>query len=492
MTQPALRDVKVEFRGLRTARVYPEQLPNLPPNAQQIILGRYLPEGRDQTGEAIFSGVQGGKRVQFAAKISLKDDEAGNSFIPRLWARMHLDALLEQGASPAVRDQIVALSEQYHIITPYTSLLVLESDADRERFKVARQFRMRDGEQFFAQGRGNANWELLAQQMKRSAAWRSDLRREALRQLDALGRDVQAFQAIDGTGLGGYFGGMGGAFGGMMGGGMGGMGGEAGMHDLDLRFHAGEAANPGQANTPGVDPFTAVDPSAIEPEENADEQAQRLDAGDEQRVVISEESEKKLPVHRANGAAVPSVPGDAGSGSPLFEGLGLAASASNKGLSSPRGCMVPGAMGGGMMGGMGGAIGGMGAAGAGGFQTPDQGWRERAAAWIALFPAVLPIPANPPALKTSWPVEARSLARSLLRTNVVNSAQKCLRIEIDEQYFDTHWNDVLSRSQAMILISPSAWLVRTSWTTGPTPPRRSGAKCSPLCHGARGCSWAWA
>ena len=44
MTQPALRDLKVEFRGLRTARVYPEQLPNLPLGTQQIILGRYLPE----------------------------------------------------------------------------------------------------------------------------------------------------------------------------------------------------------------------------------------------------------------------------------------------------------------------------------------------------------------------------------------------------------------------------------------------------------------
>ena len=67
---------------------------------------------------------------------------------------------MQQGATPAIKDDIIALSEDYHIITPYTSLLVLESDADRERFKVKRGFTMRDGEKFFAEGRDNANFEL--------------------------------------------------------------------------------------------------------------------------------------------------------------------------------------------------------------------------------------------------------------------------------------------------------------------------------------------
>ena len=69
-----------------------------------------------------------------------EDERDGNSFIPRLWARQHLDHLLAQGASQAIQDEIIALSEQFHIITPYTSLLVLESDADRERFGVKRRF----------------------------------------------------------------------------------------------------------------------------------------------------------------------------------------------------------------------------------------------------------------------------------------------------------------------------------------------------------------
>ncbi|MGD0897041.1 MAG: VIT domain-containing protein [Thermoguttaceae bacterium] len=200
-TRPALKDIKIVFRGLKTARVYPEELPNVAAGAQQIILGRYLPElpsplmgegqgVRGQEGEVVVSGTLDGKPVRYTAKISLKDAEQGNSFIPRLWARMHLDQLLAQGGAKAIQDEVIALSEEYHIITPYTSLLVLESDADRERFKVARRFVMRDGEKFFAEGRDRANFDLVQQQMKRAGTWRLGLRRQVLEQLGQLGREV--------------------------------------------------------------------------------------------------------------------------------------------------------------------------------------------------------------------------------------------------------------------------------------------------------------
>src|SRR4029077_4717787 len=140
-------------------------------------------------GEVVVTGKLGSEPVRYAAKIDLKDAEAGNSFIPRLWARAHLDYLLQQGTGNAIRDQIISLSEQFHIITPYTSLLVLESDADRERFGVKRRFEMRDGERFFAEGKANANYELLQQQMKRAGDWRLALRRQTLRQLALLGRN---------------------------------------------------------------------------------------------------------------------------------------------------------------------------------------------------------------------------------------------------------------------------------------------------------------
>ena len=46
--------------------------------------------------------------------------------------------------------EVRRLGLEFGIGTPYTSFLVLESDADRERFGVQKRFRMRDGEEFFA------------------------------------------------------------------------------------------------------------------------------------------------------------------------------------------------------------------------------------------------------------------------------------------------------------------------------------------------------
>lgn len=193
IAQPGLRDLHVEFAGLRTARVYPGELPNVAAGTQQVILGRYLPEGKDQKGKVVVTGTQGGRPVKFSADVSLADAEEGNSFIPRLWARMHLDTLLEQGSSESIKEEVIGLSEEFHIITPYTSLLVLESDADRERFKVQRRFQMRDGEKFFAEGRDKANYDLVQQQMRRAGAWRVGLRRSVLSQLATLGRNPRIF-----------------------------------------------------------------------------------------------------------------------------------------------------------------------------------------------------------------------------------------------------------------------------------------------------------
>ena len=109
ITNPGIKDLEIEFNGLRTARVYPETLPNLQTGTQQIVIGRYLPQGKNQKGEVEVTGTKNGKALKFRSQVSLANAESGNSFIPRLWARMHLDYLLEQGRSPAIKEDIIAL-----------------------------------------------------------------------------------------------------------------------------------------------------------------------------------------------------------------------------------------------------------------------------------------------------------------------------------------------------------------------------------------------
>ena len=183
ITTPAVKNLKIRFNGVAAAAVYPDPLPNLPAGSQQILIGRYNPTGGDATGSVTISGTFEGKPVEYSEDVKLAGAEAGNAFIPRLWARHHLDYLLAQGSSPQVKDRIIALSEDYQIITPYTSFLVLESDADRERFKVKKTLRMRDGEEFFAEGRDNANFELIRKQMLVAKTWRKRIRERELARL---------------------------------------------------------------------------------------------------------------------------------------------------------------------------------------------------------------------------------------------------------------------------------------------------------------------
>ncbi|MBN2492788.1 MAG: hypothetical protein JXQ29_18210, partial [Planctomycetes bacterium] len=190
IARPPLRDLQVSFEGLRTARVYPAVLPNLPAGAQQTILGRFLPAAGRQTGKVVVSGTRDGKPVRFTADVVLDEKEAGNDFVPRLWARRHIDALLEEGRSHAAREEVVRFSEEFGIMTPFTSFLVLESDADRERYGVERRVKMRDGERFFAEGRDAASTALLREQMKLARTWRQELRKQMLREIATLGEEL--------------------------------------------------------------------------------------------------------------------------------------------------------------------------------------------------------------------------------------------------------------------------------------------------------------
>ncbi|MBN1417296.1 MAG: VWA domain-containing protein, partial [Planctomycetes bacterium] len=190
ITAPGLRDIELAWDGIRVARVYPEILPNLPKGKEQFILGRYLVEDREQTGKLRVTGTLDGKPVAYEVDVAFPKADEGNSFIPRFWARMHLDHLLEQGRDPENIQRIIALSEDYQIITPYTSFLVLESDADRERFQVKKRFRMRGGEEFFAEGREAAGYELARQQMLAAKRWRQKLRAQVLALYDGMGRNL--------------------------------------------------------------------------------------------------------------------------------------------------------------------------------------------------------------------------------------------------------------------------------------------------------------
>jgi predicted Zn-dependent protease len=486
VARPGLRDVKVEFKGVRTARVYPDVLPNLPAGSQQIILGRYLPEGKDQSGEVIVTGRLDNKPIRWTAPITLKDAEQGNSFIPRLWARMHLDRLLAQGTSPVVRDEVIGLSEEYQIITPYTSLLVLESDADRARFGVKRTFHMRDGEKFFAEGRDNGNYELLQKQMKRAGAWRLGLRRLVVRQLAALGRNPQALLAVQGIrgaehwSLGlplsssaapTYFGsGIGGRY--------------AGRREV-LALEAFDdaeglgAAPSGSASGP-VDSMPLGDAlsekdalmKSLTARESDTKAERRLDAADEtpepqaaaardefagaDKPAASEpEDSTEREVDQPEGNKADKQLRDFDENAPVAGKTGLPAL--NEEMGEPLGFDY------GRL-----SLGGERAyRSVKGMSRVGQMWLIRGPAYPdprpsfdSLFPQ-LPVPAlRPKAVPSSWPAAARDVARSILRTERLAALTGGIEVMRRTEVFDAPRARLTDRARRLELFAPGNWLTR--------------------------------
>lgn len=188
LAAPTLEGLELDFEGLEVFAVHPARLPNLPAGRQHVVLGRFDPTLGELAGRVRLRGSFQGAPFELVTEASLEPGEEGNSFVPRLWARRQLDHLLEQGASAEVQERVIALSEDFQIITPYTSILVLESEADRERFAVKRSQRMRDGEEFFAEGRDASRNELLRAQMLAAKGWRTRLRARLLKALADLER----------------------------------------------------------------------------------------------------------------------------------------------------------------------------------------------------------------------------------------------------------------------------------------------------------------
>ncbi len=62
----------------------------------------------------------------------------GADYLPRTWARLEIERLLTEDPTKDNRDRVVALSKAMYVMTPYTSLLVLENEEMYRQYKVDR------------------------------------------------------------------------------------------------------------------------------------------------------------------------------------------------------------------------------------------------------------------------------------------------------------------------------------------------------------------
>lgn len=81
------------------------------------------------------SGTLNGK--PWARQLEVINPPGGADYLPRTWAKLEIDRLMSQGAEDN-KEAITQLSMKMYVMSPFTSLLVLETDEDYAKFKVDR------------------------------------------------------------------------------------------------------------------------------------------------------------------------------------------------------------------------------------------------------------------------------------------------------------------------------------------------------------------
>ena len=132
---PVLTDLALNMGGVETDLVYPRNLPDLFKGTQVTLIGRYRNEADLRRVMVSLRGKTGATARSYNFEnliFPLREEE--NDFLPRLWATRRVGWLMEQirtnGEQKELRDEIVDLGTRYGIVTPYTSYLALEPNAN--------------------------------------------------------------------------------------------------------------------------------------------------------------------------------------------------------------------------------------------------------------------------------------------------------------------------------------------------------------------------
>jgi len=120
-------DLKVLGDKVQPANMLPRALPDLYAGGQLVLLGRYTGEG-DVAFE--LTGRVNGKVEKFIYENRFPASEPKGAFVELLWAQRRIGHLLDQirlhGETKELVDDVIRLSKEYGIQTPYTSQLILE------------------------------------------------------------------------------------------------------------------------------------------------------------------------------------------------------------------------------------------------------------------------------------------------------------------------------------------------------------------------------
>jgi Vault protein inter-alpha-trypsin./von Willebrand factor type A domain. len=127
ISYPLIKNISVNYGGMVTSDVLPNPLPNLYAGKQLTLLGRYKNAG---TYSIAFKGTRGSDSVTLQQSLAFPSSAENQPFVARMWASSKINWLLDEiaiyGENAELKNAVITLGKKYSIITPYTSMLVIE------------------------------------------------------------------------------------------------------------------------------------------------------------------------------------------------------------------------------------------------------------------------------------------------------------------------------------------------------------------------------
>lgn len=156
---PVMTNLSMELQGLTIRDAYPRELGDLFDGDQIVAVGRYdasdasslpLRDGARHS-TLVIRGTYRGKERAFEYPVTINEPgrRVGYDFVEKLWAMRRVGWLLDQvqlhGESGELIDELIRLSRDYGIMTPYTAFLADENAELGNTRRLSERFRAAGG-----------------------------------------------------------------------------------------------------------------------------------------------------------------------------------------------------------------------------------------------------------------------------------------------------------------------------------------------------------
>ncbi len=140
IASPVITELSIDWGQAEVSAVHPRAIGDLFAGTQLAVTGRYAKGG---VFEVTLRGRAGATPFEVRERLDFPERRDESPAVPYLWAMRKVAAMLEgirrRGESEELVGEVVALARRYRIATPYTSFLVLETEAAFDQHGVERK-----------------------------------------------------------------------------------------------------------------------------------------------------------------------------------------------------------------------------------------------------------------------------------------------------------------------------------------------------------------